>query len=69
MHQTGHRFVSAQHVTDLLDLLYACLLIVFFCFYRIPLAAGLFNRDVYIEGMKRRLSKKTVETSNACCIQ
>lgn len=35
----------------------------------IPLAAGLFNRDVYIEGMKRRLSKTATTTSNACCIQ
>lgn len=35
----------------------------------IPLAAGLFNREVYVEGMKRRISKTHTDSSNACCIQ
>uniref|UniRef100_A0A1B0CRQ2 phosphoinositide 5-phosphatase n=2 Tax=Lutzomyia longipalpis TaxID=7200 RepID=A0A1B0CRQ2_LUTLO len=34
-----------------------------------PLAAGLFNRDVYIEGMKRRLNSKNSSSSVVCSIQ
>ncbi|GAB0092546.1 Inositol polyphosphate 5-phosphatase E [Sergentomyia squamirostris] len=34
-----------------------------------PLAAGLFNRDVYIEGMNRRLNSKNSGASVVCSIQ
>ncbi|XP_059619169.1 inositol polyphosphate 5-phosphatase E [Phlebotomus argentipes] len=34
-----------------------------------PLAAGLFNRDVYIEGMQRRLNNKNSSSSVVCSIQ
>lgn len=32
-----------------------------------PLAAGLFNRDVYIEAMKRRLNEDKGDSSSAVC--
>ncbi|XP_062544427.1 inositol polyphosphate 5-phosphatase E isoform X2 [Armigeres subalbatus] len=35
----------------------------------IPLAAGLFNRDVYLEGMKRRLDSSGSSSSAVCSIQ
>lgn len=50
------------------------LILMFFLFFfhhlnRIPLAAGLFNREVYLEGMKRRLKNKNAGSSTVCCIQ
>lgn len=36
---------------------------------RIPLAAGLFNREVYIEGIKHRLDNSFSEPSTGCTIQ
>ncbi|XP_067646782.1 inositol polyphosphate 5-phosphatase E isoform X2 [Eurosta solidaginis] len=35
----------------------------------IPLAAGLFNRDIYLEGMKRRLNNQYSGSSAVCAIQ
>ncbi|XP_004525259.1 72 kDa inositol polyphosphate 5-phosphatase [Ceratitis capitata] len=35
----------------------------------IPLAAGLFNRDIYLEGMKRRLNNQYTGSSAVCAIQ
>jgi len=35
----------------------------------VPLAAGLFNRDIYLEGMKRRLRSNDSESSAVCSIQ
>lgn len=35
----------------------------------IPLAAGLFNREVYLEGMKRRLDSSYTEAPAVCSIQ
>ncbi|CRL06663.1 CLUMA_CG019456, isoform A [Clunio marinus] len=35
----------------------------------IPLAAGMFNREVYIEGIKHRLDNSLAEQSSACVIQ
>ncbi|KAL1402580.1 hypothetical protein pipiens_006028 [Culex pipiens pipiens] len=35
----------------------------------VPLAAGLFNRDVYLEGMKRRLDSSGSSSSAVCNIQ
>lgn len=42
-----------------------------FSFFRIPLAAGLFNRDIYIEGIKRRAAAmdESQGTSKVCSIQ
>lgn len=39
--------------------------------FRIPLAAGLFNRDIYIEGIKRRAAAmdESQGTSKVCSIQ
>jgi hypothetical protein len=37
--------------------------------FSIPLAAGLFNREVYIEGIKHRLDNSLSEGSSACVIQ
>lgn len=37
--------------------------------FRIPLAAGMFNREVYIEGIKHRLDNSLTENSSACSIQ
>lgn len=36
-----------------------------------PLAAGLFNRDVYLEAMKRRMNEedKDASSSAVCAIQ
>lgn len=36
---------------------------------RIPLAAGLFHRDVYLEGIKNRLNGNFPDHSSACVIQ
>lgn len=38
-------------------------------FHRIPLAAGLFNREVYLKGMERRLKNKLACSSTVCSIQ
>ncbi|XP_055843626.1 inositol polyphosphate 5-phosphatase E [Episyrphus balteatus] len=35
----------------------------------IPLAAGLFNRDIYIQGMKRRLNNQYSGSSAVCSVQ
>ncbi|XP_036347389.1 inositol polyphosphate 5-phosphatase E-like [Rhagoletis pomonella] len=35
----------------------------------LPLAAGLFNRDIYLEGMKRRLNNQYSGSSAVCSIQ
>ncbi|KAH8397537.1 hypothetical protein KR222_009058 [Zaprionus bogoriensis] len=35
----------------------------------IPLAAGLFNRDIYLEGMRRRLNNQYTGASAVCAIQ
>ncbi|XP_055911574.1 inositol polyphosphate 5-phosphatase E [Eupeodes corollae] len=35
----------------------------------IPLAAGLFNRDIYIQGMKRRLNNQYTGSSAVCSVQ
>lgn len=35
----------------------------------IPLAAGLFNREVYLEGMRRRLNNSDMSSSAVCVIQ
>lgn len=41
------------------------------CFSRIPLSAGLFNRDVYLEGLKRRATTLNSIKDNAtiCSVQ
>lgn len=39
------------------------------CSYRIPLAAGLFNREIYLEGIKRRLNNSYTDASAVCSIQ
>lgn len=43
--------------------------IVLLFFYSIPLAAGLFNREVYLEGMRRRLNNSVPGSSTVCSIQ
>lgn len=45
------------------------LLNIIFLFLRIPLAAGLFNREVYLEGMRRRLNNSDMSSSAVCSIQ
>lgn len=37
--------------------------------FRMPLAAGLFNRDVYLEAMKRRMNDDKEASSSVCTIQ
>lgn len=39
--------------------------------FRVPLAAGLFNRDVYLEGLKRRASTlhDSKSASAVCSLQ
>jgi len=47
-----------------------CIYVLLFIF-RIPLGAGLFNREVYLEGIKRRAAAMddSLGTSKVCSIQ
>lgn len=47
------------------------LLLFIIIFYSIPLAAGLFNRDIYLEGIRRRAAAMddSQGTSKVCSLQ